>query len=113
MSEPLVLPRRLRRRRAAFIRPAWRQPLAITGAVIAVAWLIVAIFAPLIAPYDPLAQSFAQSQRPSAHNLFGTDELGRDVLSRVVWGARTSVPIALLLVGLAASIGGIVGALAG
>ena len=41
------------------VRPAWRQPLAIVGAVIAVAWLIIAIFAPLIAPHDPLAQTFA------------------------------------------------------
>ncbi len=113
MSEQLVLPRRLRRRRAAFVRPAWRQPLAITGAVIAVAWLIVAIFAPLIAPHNPLAQNFVASQGPSAQHLFGTDELGRDVLSRVIYGARVSVPIALLLVGLAATIGGVVGALSG
>jgi len=113
VSEQLVLPRRLRRRRAAFVRPAWRQPLAITGAVIAVAWLIVAIFAPLIAPHNPLAQNFVASQGPSAQHLFGTDELGRDVLSRVIYGARVSVPIALLLVGLAATIGGVVGALSG
>ena len=113
MSEQLVLPRRLRRRRAAFIRPAWRQPLAITGAVIAVAWLVVAIFAPLIAPQNPLAQNFVASQGPSAQHLFGTDELGRDILSRVIYGARVSVPIALLLVGLAATIGGVVGALSG
>ena len=45
MSEQLVLPRRLRRRRAAFVRPAWRQPLAVAGAVIAAAWFIIAIFA--------------------------------------------------------------------
>ena len=113
MSEQLVLPRRLRRRRAAFVRPAWRQPLAIAGAVIAAAWLVVAIFAPLIAPHNPLAQNFAASQGPSAQHLFGTDELGRDVLSRVIYGARVSVPIALLLVGLAATIGGVVGALSG
>jgi peptide/nickel transport system permease protein len=103
---------RLPRRRAR-IRPAWRQPLAIVGAAIAVGWLVVAIFAPLIAPHDPLAQTFVPSQGPSADHLFGTDELGRDVLSRVVYGSRVSLPIALLLVLLAASIGGLVGALAG
>ena len=109
----VVLPRRLRRRRRAFVRPAWRQPLAITGAVIAVAWFIIAIFAPLIAPYNPLAQNFVPSQPPTAAHWFGTDELGRDVLSRVIFGARTSVPIALLLVGLAGIIGGTIGALSG
>jgi peptide/nickel transport system permease protein len=113
VSEPLVLPRRLRRQRAAFIRPAWRQPLAIAGAVIAVAWLIVAIFAPLVAPHDPLAQNFVASQPPTRAHWFGTDVLGRDILSRVVYGARVSVPIALLLVGLAATIGGLVGAVSG
>jgi peptide/nickel transport system permease protein len=113
VSEQLVLSRRLRRRRAAFVRPAWRQPLAIAGGVIAVAWFVVAIFAPLIAPHNPLAQNFVASQGPSAHHPFGTDELGRDILSRVIYGARVSVPIALLLVGLAATIGGVVGALSG
>jgi peptide/nickel transport system permease protein len=101
---------RMRRRR---LRPAWRQPLAIVGAVIAIAWLVIAIFAPLIAPHDPLAQTFAPQASPSAKHLFGTDELGRDVLSRVLYGSRVSVPIALLLVGLAATVGGLVGALAG
>ena len=101
------------RRRGGRLRPAWRQPLAIAGAVIAVGWLVVAIFAPYIAPHDPLAQTFAPSQSPSGAHLFGTDELGRDVLSRVIYGSRVSVPIALLLVSLAALIGGLVGGLAG
>lgn len=101
------------RRRGGKLRPAWRQPLAIAGTVIAVAWLVVAIFAPLIAPYDPLAQTFAPAQGPTGAHLFGTDELGRDVLSRVIHGSRVSVPIALLLVTLAAVIGGLVGGLAG
>jgi peptide/nickel transport system permease protein len=95
------------------IRPAWRQPLAITGAVIAVAWIVIAIFAPLIAPHAPNAQSFPVHAGPTRAHLFGTDELGRDVLSRVIWGSRVTLPIALLLVGLAASIGGTIGALAG
>jgi peptide/nickel transport system permease protein len=104
---------RLRFGRRRRLRPAWRQPLAIVGVVVAVGWLVVAIFAPLIAPHDPLAQNFVPSQPPSADHLFGTDELGRDVLSRVVYGSRLSLPIALLLVTLAAAIGGLVGALAG
>jgi peptide/nickel transport system permease protein len=95
------------------IRPVWRRPLAIAGAVIALTWLVVAIFAPLIAPYDPLAQTFTALQPPSLDHPFGTDELGRDVLSRVIYGARVSIPLALLLVFLAATIGGVLGAIAG
>jgi peptide/nickel transport system permease protein len=90
-----------------------RQPLAVVGATIALAWIVIAIFAPLIAPYGPLAQSFAPAQSPSLHHLFGTDELGRDVLSRVIYGSRVSIPIALLLVTLAASIGCVAGSIAG
>ncbi len=100
-------------RSAGRIRPAWRQPLAVTGGVIALAWLVIAVFAPLIAPYDPLAQTFTPFQSPSFHHLFGTDELGRDVFSRVLFGSRVSIPLALLLVALAASIGGTLGGLAG
>jgi len=95
------------------VRPVWRRPLAIAGAVIAAMWLVVAVFAPLIAPYDPLAQTFTALQPPSLDHPFGTDELGRDVLSRVIYGARVSIPLALLLVFLAATIGGVLGAIAG
>ncbi len=101
------------RRRSSTIAPAWRQPLAIVGAVIAIAWFLIAIFAPLVAPHDPLAQVFPPNQAPSSGHLFGTDELGRDVLSRVIYGSRTSLPVALLLVALAATIGGLLGAIAG
>jgi peptide/nickel transport system permease protein len=100
-------------RTAGRLRPAWRQPLAVTGALIAFAWIVIAVFAPLVAPYGPLAQTFTPFQPPSLHHLFGTDELGRDVFSRVVYGSRVSIPLALLLVVLAASIGGTLGAVAG
>ncbi len=100
-------------RRRFTIAPAWRQPLAITGAVIAVIWILIAIFAPLIAPHDALAQNATASQSPSWSHLFGTDELGRDVFSRVIFGSRVSLPIALVLVGCAMVIGSTVGAVAG
>jgi peptide/nickel transport system permease protein len=100
-------------RNRAFLPASWREPLAIAGAVIAVVWIVVAIFAPLIAPHDPLAQAFPPAQSPSLHHLFGTDELGRDVFSRVIYGSRVSIPIALLLVGLAMAIGSVIGAAAG
>jgi peptide/nickel transport system permease protein len=106
-----VLPER--RFRPFRIGPAWRQPLTILGATIAVGWFLVAVLAPLLAPYDPLAQSFAPFESPSSAHLFGTDELGRDVFSRVLYGARVSLPLGLLLVVLASTIGGLLGALAG
>ena len=92
---------------------AWRQPLAITGLVLATGWIVVAVLAPLLAPHDPLAQDAAPLLAPSGDYLFGTDELGRDVLSRVIFGARLSIPLALLLVGLALVIGATLGAIAG
>ena len=110
MTDVAVEPRPERRVRLSFV---WHQPLAVIGATIAIIWVVVAVFAPLIAPYGSLAQSFTPSQSPSLHHLFGTDELGRDVFSRVIYGSRVSLPIALLLVGMAALIGSAVGAVAG
>ena len=110
------LPLRLRgtlERRASAVPQAWRQPLAIAGMLVAGAWIVVAIFAPLIAPYDPLAQTSNLVQDPSSAHLFGTDELGRDVFSRVLWGSRYSIPIAFALVIGAVTIGGLLGGLAG
>jgi peptide/nickel transport system permease protein len=100
-------------RRGPLANAAWRHPLAIAGLVIAGAWIFIAIFAPFLAPHDPLAQSASSFVPPSWGHFFGTDELGRDVFSRVLYGARISIPIALLLVTLALAIGGTLGAIAG
>ena len=101
-------PARTRRR----IHPGLRQPLAVVGLVIIAAWIVTAVLAPLIAPADPEAQTFTASMGPSWSHLFGTDELGRDVLSRVLYGARVTLPLALLVVVLAATVGAFVGAIA-
>jgi peptide/nickel transport system permease protein len=106
-DEPRI---RFRRRSAG---SPWRQPLALVGVAVAVGWFLVALLAPWIAPHDPLEQTFVPLSPPSSDHLFGTDELGRDVLSRVMYGARISLPLGLLLVVLAATIGGALGALAG
>jgi peptide/nickel transport system permease protein len=99
--------------RRLHVPTAWRQPLTVVGAAIAVVWVLLAVCAPLIAPHDPLAQTAPPSVGPSLHHLFGTDELGRDVLSRVLYGSRVSLPIALVLVALAMTIGSVFGAIAG
>lgn len=92
---------------------AWRKPLALTGLIIAGLWLLIAMLAPWLAPFEPLAQASPRFQPPSAEHWFGTDELGRDVFSRVLHGARVSLPLAMLLVLLAGTLGSILGAVAG
>ncbi|HYW25738.1 MAG TPA: ABC transporter permease [Terriglobales bacterium] len=111
-----VLARPIRLRRAAprtRSRSVWRQPLALVGLSIAAVWFALALLAPWVAPHDPLGQDFGLFLAPSSAHPMGTDELGRDVLSRVIWGARLSIPLALTLVCLALVIGGTVGGLAG
>jgi peptide/nickel transport system permease protein len=107
----LALTRRVRLGRSA--ATTWLQPLAVVGIALAGAWLAIAVLAPWLAPYDPLDQAAGLYQAPTPEHLFGTDELGRDVFSRVLWGARVSIPLAVLLVTLAFLIGGTLGALAG
>ena len=76
-------------------------------------WFILAVFAPWIAPYDPYSQQFDKFLPPSASHWMGTDELSRDVLSRVIYGARISLPASILLVVLSTSIGSVIGAASG
>lgn len=101
------------RARSGNVRSPWRQPLAIVGLAVIIAWALVAVFAPLIAPHDPIAQDSPLFLSPGAHSWFGTDELGRDVLSRVVYGTRITLPLAALLVVASMIIGSVLGGLAG
>jgi peptide/nickel transport system permease protein len=91
-----------------------RNPLAVAGLVIVVALLLVAAFAPLLATHDPLTQTLDQRlQAPSAKHWFGTDALGRDIYSRIVWGTRVTLVIVLLVVVSVGPIGLLIGAAAG
>lgn len=76
-------------------------------------WTLLALFAPLIAPYLPNSQDADKFLTPSAAHWMGTDELNRDVWSRVIYGARISLPYSLLLVVLSATLGSIIGAISG
>jgi ABC-type dipeptide/oligopeptide/nickel transport system permease subunit len=91
----------------------WRRPLALAGLIIIGAWVLIAIFTPLIAPDDPLAQNFAILSGPSGAHWFGTDELGRDVFSRVLFGARITLPLSVILVAASMIIGATLGGIAG
>jgi peptide/nickel transport system permease protein len=87
---------------------------AVIGLVVAVILLLMAIFAPLIAPYAYDKQDMGHSRAaPSAQHLFGTDELGRDVFSRIVWGSRFSLSIGFLAVLMSSLLGMVLGAIAG
>jgi peptide/nickel transport system permease protein len=87
---------------------------AVIGLIVIATFIVLALFAPLIAPYDPIASSWSLVRKPpSAAHWFGTDELGRDVLSRVIYGARASLMAGVLSVGIALGIGVPFGLLAG
>ncbi|WP_022852412.1 ABC transporter permease [Thermodesulfatator atlanticus] len=91
-----------------------RHPLGLLSGVAVMALLLVAIFAPYIAPYDPLAINVAHVlEPPSLAHPCGTDLLGRDVLSRLIYGARVSLQVGIIAVGISLAIGVFLGALAG
>lgn len=105
---------RLKRGRLMQRIPAvWRTPLAIVGAVIGLSWALVAILAPWITPFDPLAQELIRLTPPGVDGLLGTDQVGRDVFSRLLAGARVTMPLALIMVVSATIIGTFIGAIAG
>jgi peptide/nickel transport system permease protein len=91
----------------------WRNPIGMVGAVIVLVTVFIAIFAPLIAPYDPSAQGAIRLLPPSWDHLMGTDELGRDTFSRIVYGARVSLQVGIISVIIALLIGGFLGLLSG
>jgi len=96
------------------IRRLFRNKLAITGMVIMGTFLLTAILAPVIAPYDPIIQELVMRRRPpSQEHLLGRDDLGRDILSRIIFGARTSLQVGVMSVGFAIVIGAIIGAVSG
>ncbi len=100
--------------RSLFWRRFRRNKLAIAGGVIVLALFIVAVLAPLIAPYkfDDIDRRHIL-EPPEISHPFGTDDLGRDVLSRMIFGSRISLAVGFVAVGISTAIGMIVGALAG
>ena len=98
----------------AVFRRLLQRPAAAAGLVVIATFVAVALFAPWIAPYDPIATSFSTVRKaPSALHWFGTDEIGRDVLSRIVFGARASLLAGVVSVLISLAVGVPVGLLAG
>jgi peptide/nickel transport system permease protein len=82
------------------------RPLPVVGLAIIVAFILTAVFAPWLAPYDPYKMDIPQKLKsPSSAHLLGTDSLGRDTLSRVIYGSRTSLVIGVSAIGMSAVIG--------
>jgi peptide/nickel transport system permease protein len=92
----------------------FKKPEIVGGCLIIVVWVLLALFAPLIAPFDPLEQSVSDRlQPPNSVYRLGTDELGRDILSRVLYGGRITLPAGLVVIVVNAIIGWLIGAIAG
>src|ERR1051326_414913 len=99
---------------ARALRRLGRRRGAMAGLIVLALFIAAALLAPLIAPYDPHAQTWTAVRRaPSAAHWFGTDDVGRDVLTRVIYGARASLAAGLISVGIALAIGVPLGLIAG
>lgn len=94
-------------------RQLWRRKTAVLGLTLAAAVLLGALLAPWLAPEDPLAMSPRRFGAPSASAWLGTDQFGRDLLSRLLYGARVSMAVSFAAVGMATLIGGTIGLCAG
>lgn len=97
------------------VRTFVRNRLAVIGAVILVGFIVCAVFAPYVVPHSPLEMDFSSMHSPpgTPGHLLGTDNLGRDVLSRLIYGSRISLSVGLVVVSIAAAIGTTMGLLSG
>jgi ABC-type dipeptide/oligopeptide/nickel transport system permease subunit len=102
------------------VEKLFRNKTGVAGLIIIVIFFLTAILAPWISPHDPVENSLYDQLKPpiwasggSMKNILGTDDLGRDILSRIIWGARVSLTVGVVSVGIALIIGSLLGALAG
>jgi peptide/nickel transport system permease protein len=113
-SQALDLAERSEGEVRAVLRHLRKNKIAMVGLFIIVLFLLCALFAPLITKYDPIATDFGKALRkPSAQHWLGNDELGRDMFSRIVFGARISLTIGLISVAIGLALGVPIGALTG
>lgn len=86
----------------------------VIGIIVVIGWILAAIFASLLAPYPPLAQNVnVRLQPPNPTHFWGTDELGRDIYSRVLYGGRITIPAGLIVILVGSFLGTLIGAVAG
>jgi peptide/nickel transport system permease protein len=97
-----------------FARTLRHQPLAVAGLLLLAIFVAVALLAPVLAPYDPAAiDLYHRLASPSAAHWFGTDELGRDIFSRILYGARISLAVAVSVVSISLAAGLVLGGVSG
>jgi peptide/nickel transport system permease protein len=116
VAAPIVSARKPSQRTGpiAFLRALFRLRQAQIGGFVIVVLILTAIFAPVIAPFDPYEVKAGKPLTgPSREHLFGTDDLGRDLLSRIVYGARLTLRIGIIIVGIELAIGVTIGLVAG
>jgi len=103
-----------KRKKDTLLKRLLRNRMSLIGMIITLLVILTAVFAPMLAPYDPLKMSLPERlQPPSATHLFGTDHLGRDILSRVIYGAQVSLEVSVISVLLGSVVGLFAGAAAG
>ena len=102
------------------ISQLWRNKTAVAGLVIVTVFILMAIFAPVLSPHNPVETSLYDQLKPPVwhetgtwKNILGTDELGRDTLSRIIYGARVSLTVAIVSVGIAFTLGTLLGCISG
>jgi len=111
---PLAIGRQRTSRASTFRAFARRNPRMVIGGTLVVAWLLIAVFAPFIAPFDPIKVVPSDSLiPPGTKHWLGTDDLGRDVLSRVMWGSRVSLSVGVISVSIGLFVGVTIGLLSG
>ncbi len=114
LTSTAVAPPRSRSARSLLLQAVLRHRLAMVGLVIIALMCLMAIFAPLIAPYSPYDQDlYAVLSPPSAAHWLGTDNLGRDLLSRIIYGARVSLFVGIVCTVLSSAVGVVAGLIAG
>lgn len=112
-DDAAVSPARARRRMPGWFEVLWSNKKSRVGLIILAMFVLVAVFAPIVAPYDPQDSSFFPSEQPSAAHWLGTTQAGQDVFSQLVWGTRTSLIVGVLAGALATFISLLIGMTAG
>ncbi len=114
LSSSLTVPSRHRSQLSSIWRALRQRPIALLGIGIVLAWLLVGLLAPVLPLADPDEQNLASRLLPpGSEHLLGTDELGRDLFSRLIWGARVSVPAGIAVIVVTGIVGCLLGAMAG
>src|SRR5680860_532867 len=120
MSEAVIAPTTLAdgratrpKRRLQWVTALLQNPIGLAGLAIVLATVLIAVLAPVIAPYSPSSQAFTRLQGPSWDHLMGTDELGRDTFSRIIYGSRVSLQVGIIAVVIALVVGGLLGIVGG